>query len=575
MAVSILLSRAPKRASARRKSSPWRRRLVVEQLEDRRLLSNGPVLVKIINPTGSADVGSTFAHIGDTIFFAATDGVHGAELWKSNGTAAGTVMVKDINPGPYGSYPLFGFTIASRYFSVGGIDGTLYFSANDGVHGGELWKTDGTTAGTVLVKDINPGPYGSYPTYFNEVKGRVLFRADGGHGAELWKTDGTAAGTKLVKDLVSIDFPAVVDGTLYFDGSDGAVHGSQLWKSDGTTAGTVMVKDINPGGNSFPAYFMEVNGRILFVAIDAAHGEELWTTDGTTAGTKLLKDINPGPGNSIPNSFMLIKNTLFFDATDGTHGFQLWKTDGTAAGTVMLTNTTQGGPGPRIPVNLDGTLIFEEFDEAGGVSLWRSDGTVAGTKMFADIKAGSDYPLVAEMVAVGDLAYFVADDGVHGVELWQTDGTAKGTHLTADLNPGPNGSLPSQLTNVDGTLYFFADDGVHGRQLWTIPRKEKDDPGRDLAFGSASGAAAVTGLGGIGIDALLPAASAANVALAKPAVASSKPDGQASAGGVRTAAFFAAQPVAPPHAIPKPEPGGADGLESSALDALFAPFDSR
>ena len=85
--------------------------------------------------------------MGGTLFFTANDGDHGRELWKSDGTAAGTVLVKDINPDGRSSYPE-----RARPTS----NGTLFFTADDGTHRQELWKSDGTAAGTVLVKDINP-----------------------------------------------------------------------------------------------------------------------------------------------------------------------------------------------------------------------------------------------------------------------------------------------------------------------------------------------------------------------------------------------------------------------------------
>ena len=89
------------------------------------------------------------------MFFTADDGIHGSELWKSDGTRAGTVLVKDIDPGTdKGGYDESGPTLS-------GVGGTLFFTADDGTHGRELWKSDGTEAGTVLVKDINPGGYDS------------------------------------------------------------------------------------------------------------------------------------------------------------------------------------------------------------------------------------------------------------------------------------------------------------------------------------------------------------------------------------------------------------------------------
>ncbi len=146
----------------------------------------------------------------------ANDGTHGDELWKSDGTAAGTMMVKDIGPGSSGSDPQ----------DLTNVNGTLYFDANDGRDGSELWKSDGTAAGTVMVKDIDPGSDSSVPQDLTNVNGTLYFAAnDGAHGDELWKSDGTAAGTVMVKDIdpgatgsgPSFDLTNV-NGTLYFDG---------------------------------------------------------------------------------------------------------------------------------------------------------------------------------------------------------------------------------------------------------------------------------------------------------------------------------------------------------------------
>jgi ELWxxDGT repeat protein len=192
---------------------------------------------------------------GNTLYFQANDVTNGYELWKSDGTAAGTVMVKDINNGSGSS-----FTYSPQITAIGN---TLYFSAYDATNGYELWKSDGTAAGTVMVKDINSiasfannGPSGSglnsYNVRLTAIGNTLYFSAtDGTNGTELWKSDGTAAGTVMVKDInngsgssfSSFSQLTAVGNTLYFQANDGT-NGSELWKSDGTAAGTVMVKDI-------------------------------------------------------------------------------------------------------------------------------------------------------------------------------------------------------------------------------------------------------------------------------------------------------------------------------------------
>ena len=262
---------------------------------------------------------------------------------------------------------LIGFIALSYVACGGGHGGggvvpaIQYFAGNDGTTGYELWKTDGTEAGTVRVKDIHPGANASFPAYFATVNGTVYFVArDETNGTELWKTDGTEAGTVMVKDInpganssIPIPIPYYltnVNGSLYFSANDGT-NGTELWKTDGTEAGTVRVADINPGASvSIPANLTNVNGTLYFSASDGTNGTELWKTDGTEAGTVLVKDINPGASHSFPfpldgswlGSYTNVNGTVYFGADDGTNGWELWKTDGTEAGTVMVKDINPG-----------------------------------------------------------------------------------------------------------------------------------------------------------------------------------------------------------------------------------------
>jgi ELWxxDGT repeat protein len=140
--------------------------------------------------------------VGDRLFFAAEDGERGRELWTSDGSRAGTVLVKNINaPTDTGS---FGYPAGSRPYFLSDVEGRLFFTADDGTHGEELWTSDGSRAGTVLLKDIHPCSDEYYPSAheLTAVGERLFFTADDGvHGWELWTSDGSRAGTVLVKDI--------------------------------------------------------------------------------------------------------------------------------------------------------------------------------------------------------------------------------------------------------------------------------------------------------------------------------------------------------------------------------------
>ena len=155
------------------------------------------------------------------------------ELWKSDGTDVGTVMVKDIHSGVNPSYP----------HELTAVGSTLYFAASDGSSGWKLWKSDGSSSGTLMVKDITPGPYSLVElTSFGD---DLYFMAnDGNSGYELWRSDGTTNGTFMVKDTegaisnsnqyfgtyyIEYFHLSVLDDTLYFVANDGT-NGFELWK---------------------------------------------------------------------------------------------------------------------------------------------------------------------------------------------------------------------------------------------------------------------------------------------------------------------------------------------------------
>src|SRR5262245_55994180 len=444
-----------------------------------------PQVVRVanINPDGSSNpVG--LVSVNGTLFFTAEDGVHGRELWKCTLTPNGPepALVKDITPGPWNSC----------LGSLTNVNGKLFFLANDRGRGGQLWTSDGTEAGTVLVKYIKPGHEGALPGSIHNLipVGKMLFFvARHGDRVALWKSDGTEAGTVVVKHIdatpaVGTQFPRAivnVNGTLFFVAYD-FTHGAELWKSDGTEAGTVLVKDIYPGQvGSYPAFLTDVNGTLFFVAEDPTHGRELWMSDGTEAGTVLVKDITPGPGSAFPvryhGSLTAVGKTLFFAADDGVHGEELWKSNGTAAGTVLVKDINRGVKGSRLlfgmepMVEVNGTLYFAADDGVHGRELWKSDGTGAGTVLVKDLAPGVKDSDPSSLVNVNGTLFFAARDRIHR-KLWKTDGTAGGTVPVKEFFREKAGASPDQLQfigrliAVNGGAFLVADWHSSGERVW-------------------------------------------------------------------------------------------------------------
>lgn len=480
---------------------------------------SGYTMVKDIYAGNGSSSPASFTTIGSTIYFTAYDGTSGRELWKTDGTAAGTVIVKDINPGIQNGL-LSGNTELASYNNL------LYFRAENGVDGMELWKSDGTGPGTTMVKDIAAVGYGSFPGSFIGAPSGLLFAAtDGDHGIELWQSDGTTAGTSLLKDVrtaaneqteqgLSVVYPSyysVINNNLYFPGTD-RLNGNEPWK---TTASTASVfKDVLPGNQSSNGNnFTDVNGTVFFTAANE-NGMELWKTDGTAAGTVIVKDINPGYRSSNPSNLCNVNGILFFSADNGSNGQELWKSDGTLAGTLMVKDIVPGATGTGLFhfTNLNGTLLFGVNDISGyGQELWKSDGTSAGTTIVKDLFPGTGGSGIlagdaVKPVIMNNVLYYMGESTGTGYELCRSDGTNAGTYVLKDIYPGTTGSTPLYFKVINNKLFFIATTAAEGQELWV---SDGTDPGtvlvKDINTGTAN--ASITEIGTLGSNAVFAATS--------------------------------------------------------------------
>jgi len=391
---------------------------------------------------------SGFVGLGDNVYFVADSPGNGRELWRTDGTSEGTRLLRDIRPGSEDSD--IGPLVA--------VGETLFFRADDGERHAELWKSDGTTAGTVLLKEFETFYQDYKPIGLTEFAGKLYFSHSRQSG--LWTSDGTEEGTELVAPINSVQWFFNAGSKLFlFSGN------TEIWTSDGTESGTKMV------ATGIPPYaasgFASVDG-VLFFAVYLVqwpndHSMALWKSDGTSAGTSVVAETFPGIGEPAVGSLTPFGHELLFTVSEygGSTPRSLWKTDGTTAGTVKIAE----GAGNEIGVS-GGTAYFTAADEASGQELWATDGTLAGTRQVADLYPGPTGSFPEKLTDYDGMLVFTADEPSSGRELWKSDATPAGTQRIADLNPGTADSSPQNLGVVNGTLFFTATDGASGFELW-------------------------------------------------------------------------------------------------------------
>jgi len=367
------------------------------------------------------------------------DGQFIFELWATDGTNAGSYRVKDINPNSADElFSIFTSSGVQKYASVV-FNNELYFLADDGIHGMEFWKSDGTNAGTNLFFETEPGLMG-------------------------WDF----ADSKVPGFCVS-------NGTLFFKSGD-ASHGYELWKTDGTTAGTVEVSDIYPGATGSNPYFITAfNGKVYFTARDNVHGWELFCSDGTPSGTTLVKDIAPGAagafndgGNlSINPQFKVSGNYLYFLADN--NGLlpveqHWWRTDGTDAGTIQLETTlvpqSTGAYNQYITTaDLNGEFIFIATGGTSTSKFWKSDGSVSGT---TEVLTNNGLQLRPSIMSIGSYIYFNGSD-TDSSGLARSDGSTSGSDLILNYVQAGSSFNVTNPSFMNGNMFF------HMSKYYTSP----------------------------------------------------------------------------------------------------------
>jgi ELWxxDGT repeat protein len=448
---------------------------------------------------------------------------HDAELWRTDGTAAGTWRFA-VFTALGGDHPRATLGRGARLANL------LYFAARTNAHGLELWVTDGSNSpeGTRLVADLTAGVQSSNPTEFVTAGGALYFTAETagirrlwqldtaeqlqqlttgpehaflacasrdlvyftkrvqpfGVASPLWRTDGTAAGTFALttQPTSTVTKCTAVGDQVYFSAFDGDLL--RLWRSDGIVPGTVPTSFRE--GSSGMTVLLATDTHLLVTTLDVgAQGHQrLWATDGAGDSREIITGVPIGDSQRIaaasvgPHIVFVVSSvpppppTPFLPPAELT--LQIWRADAGGRNALRITSDVYVDSSSNdLRVSADSPyflvmgqrLFFRSKDE-----LSTTDGTLAGTTVVRELVPDGTAPSDSRgFVELRGLSAFFANDGIAGDALWRTDGTAAGTRQVLDLKEGPADAveaLPANMQAVDGQLFFDADDGTHGRELW-------------------------------------------------------------------------------------------------------------
>jgi ELWxxDGT repeat protein len=421
---------------------------------------------------GSLPPVENLTDFGGILYFTAWDAEHGQELWRSDGTAAGTGLFMDILPGP-------GSSFAHGLVTVGN---QLFFVAHDSEAGFQIWCSDGTTAGTHRLKAIGRGAPEAMPWGLIGAGGKLFFikpQEVPFAGDKLWCSDGTEAGTRQVnlRDTYpggpvtpGLGKAAALNGHLYF------MAGFGVWRSDGTDEGTVRIMGTGVNGSWEVFDFAATDDRIYAIRFTPSSNFEIWENDGSADGTAKTAWWDERFETLYPEFATTGSKHLLFAVRDrGDFDYSYWMTDGSPQGTRAFPDNgpATGTMSDETSGSLPKGFIFPGHTPKQGEEPWFSDGTVKGTRLLGNLAKGTGSSAPADFVRVGGKIFFTAQGTKHGREVWHSNGNPRGTRLLGDLRPGELGSEPTSLTACGGRVFWLADDGIHGVQLWRADGKKK------------------------------------------------------------------------------------------------------
>ena len=473
-----------------------------------------------------------FVEMGGVLYFSADDGVHGWELWRSDGSVGGTYIVKDVreeectpatdpetgeeteNCVNYGSMHQMCWPDPTECFVPEMVAGNnkIFFTAfdsNPGVNFPHVFISDGTEDGTYRIRDQWIGWDYNHPDSDFDYSGPSNLMVIPSNG---FTPD------RLVYTIIQ----AICEGGSYCPEAFDPASGEELWITDGTDVGTYMLVNMVPEDKSWnngdyccmddkggiPRDLIMKGNTIWFTARTDGYGRELYRYGmNIGGGLFLVKDINEGTSGSNPMHLTSVGPGVYLSADNGTNGQELHYSLGNTFNTIVVKDINPGAnsSSPQEMTKLGSNLFFTADDGENGRELWVSDSTEDGTFMVKDINTnGSSSPNWLRVMD-GTL-YFMAYTEDHGRELWRSDGTTSGTYMLKDINPGSNDSFHwtpdvfhDELVIVHGdSLYFTADDGgQYGTELWRtngtangtelvidiVPGSESSWPNRYFNFG--------------------------------------------------------------------------------------------
>ncbi len=372
------------------------------------------------------------------------------QLWKSDGIANNTVLVKDS----------LSLTNQSGVVNIAAaVNGTLYFiikpPANPYLI--QLWKSDGTTNGTHMVDTLDyVAGSGEEPTQFIAFNNKLYFNFSKTHGRELWVSDGTALGTKEVINLDPGTLGSfqlgglenkpmkVYNGKLYFSGAT-SNDNFELFSTDGTELGTQLVKELVIGSKKSSPGNWTVYKNELYFAAGNGSGTRLWKTDGSTT-TQVSNDLDVG-------SICVFKNELLYQ-----DGLALWKSDGAVQTKLKDSSINSGFIGATNDYLFFNYAKFIPVPPYYTYYYFRTDGTSNGTVPISyKVTTCVSYNVINNKMYVVKL-----DSGsVSQVGLWESDGTENGTQKIFN---GYGTGNPFVYKNA---LFFTNYEAATGYELWT------------------------------------------------------------------------------------------------------------